>query len=90
MAAPAGSGRDAFEAVGGFDESFFCYCEDVDLGFRIRLAGGRAYQIGAAVFADAGRTTMRTGLPECKPRPSKTAADFKVFCKHEPQGDTKG
>jgi len=41
--------RDLFEAAGGFDESFFCYCEDVDLGFRIRLAGGKACQIGDAV-----------------------------------------
>ncbi len=31
--------RDLFEALGGFDEEFFCYTEDVDLGFRIRLAG---------------------------------------------------
>lgn len=31
--------RDAFEALGGFEERFFCYCEDVDLGFRLRRAG---------------------------------------------------
>jgi hypothetical protein len=31
--------RDAFEEVGGFDERFFCYFEDVDLAFRLRLRG---------------------------------------------------
>lgn len=40
--------RSAFEALGGFEESFFCYCEDIDLGFRLRLAGGRAVQVAAA------------------------------------------
>jgi len=33
--------RDAVRAVGGFDESFFAYLEDVDLGLRLRLAGWR-------------------------------------------------
>ena len=31
--------KELFERLGGFDESFFCYYEDIDLGFRIRLAG---------------------------------------------------
>lgn len=31
--------RKVFEKTGGFDESIFMYCEDVDLSWRIRLAG---------------------------------------------------
>ncbi len=42
---PCGAGavirRETFLNCGGFDEDFFCYCEDVDLGFRLRLLGER-------------------------------------------------
>jgi GT2 family glycosyltransferase len=31
--------RALFLELGGFDERFFCYCEDVDLGYRLRLRG---------------------------------------------------
>jgi GT2 family glycosyltransferase len=41
--------RAAFESAGGFDERYFCYLEDVDLAFRLRLAGGRCFQAGDAV-----------------------------------------
>jgi N-acetylglucosaminyl-diphospho-decaprenol L-rhamnosyltransferase len=40
--------RDRFLAVGGFEESFFCYCEDVDLAFRLRLRGERCVQVASA------------------------------------------
>jgi N-acetylglucosaminyl-diphospho-decaprenol L-rhamnosyltransferase len=40
--------RDAFEAASGFAEDFFCYLEDVDLGFRLRLAGHSCIQLANA------------------------------------------
>ena len=41
--------RADLEAVGGFDESYFCYFEDVDLAFRLRLAGLRCAYVPEAV-----------------------------------------
>jgi GT2 family glycosyltransferase len=41
--------REAFEEVDGFDEQFFCYFEDVDLGFRLRLRGHRCFYVHTAV-----------------------------------------
>ena len=46
--------RDVFEALGGFEERFFCYCEDVDLGFRLRLMGGRCVLEPRAVVRHVG------------------------------------
>lgn len=41
--------RRMLEDVGGFDEDFFAYCEDADLGFRARLRGWRCVYVPAAV-----------------------------------------
>ena len=51
--------REAFEQVGGFDDHFFpMYCDDVDISWRLRLAGWRvAHAPRAAVFHDK-RITM--------------------------------
>lgn len=46
--------REAFLSVDGFDEAFFCYLEDIDLGFRLRLAGYRCMLVPDAVAYHAG------------------------------------
>ena len=40
--------RSAFEEVGGFDEAYFMYAEDVDLCWRLGRAGWRAAYVPAA------------------------------------------
>lgn len=46
--------RSAWEQAGGLDDDFFCYMEDVDLGFRLRLLGWRARHVPASVCYHAG------------------------------------
>lgn len=46
--------REAFEALGGFEERFFCYYEDVDLAVRLRLAGWTVIQTPAARVRHVG------------------------------------
>lgn len=48
---------DALVNVGGFDEDYFCYVEDVDLGFRLRLAGYGAMYVPDAVVHHVGSAT---------------------------------
>ena len=50
---PSGSAalyrREMLDKVGTFDESFFLYCEDVDLGLRARWAGWECRYVEGAV-----------------------------------------
>ncbi|WP_411819431.1 glycosyltransferase family 2 protein [Hyphococcus formosus] len=46
--------RDIFEGLGGFDERFFCYGEDVDLGYRLLLSGGETVQLHDAIVRHEG------------------------------------
>lgn len=59
--------RVAFIESGGFDERYFCYHEDVDIGFRLRLLGEKCqFDPRAKVFHAGSAITGR-------------ASDFAVF-----------
>lgn len=52
--------RTAFEEVGGFDEGFFMYFEDVDLGYRLGRAGWRNRFTPAAEVTHTGGHSTAT------------------------------
>jgi GT2 family glycosyltransferase len=49
--------RSVIQELGGFDDDYFCYVEDVDLGFRIRLAGHRCLHVPRSVVRHVGSGT---------------------------------
>jgi len=46
--------RELFLEMGGLDERLFCYCEDVDLGYRLQLRGLSTLLVPAAVVRHVG------------------------------------
>lgn len=53
-AAAALYSREEFLKIGGFDEDYFSYFEDVDLGFRLRLNGAKCLYVPDAVVHHVG------------------------------------
>jgi GT2 family glycosyltransferase len=50
--------KEILEKLGGFDERFFAYLEDVDLGLRLQAAGCRGYYLPRAeLFHHGGATS---------------------------------
>jgi GT2 family glycosyltransferase len=62
--------RSEFLAVDGFDEDFFAYHEDVDLGFRLRLIGKRCLYVPQAVVYHVGSAS------------SSKKSDFSMYYGH--------
>jgi GT2 family glycosyltransferase len=55
--------RDAFDAVGGFDEAFFLYWEDADLCRRLGIAGWRVtYYPGCGITHRGGRSSRHRAI----------------------------
>lgn len=74
----------AFRAVGGFDESFFMYFEDVDLCLRLRRAGWRLAEEPAAVVRHAGGFARRAQVDEIY-RPSQ----LRYYALHRPRWEQR-
>jgi len=51
--------RTAFDNIGGFDDAFFMYFEDVDLGFRLGLGGWRNVFVPTATVEHEGGHATR-------------------------------
>jgi GT2 family glycosyltransferase len=56
--------KEMLEAVGGFDEDFFAYADDAELGLRARLAGWRSMYIPTAVVYHHLGSTLGRFSPE--------------------------
>ena len=54
---------EAFWQVGGFDESFFAHMEEIDLSWRLWLAGGRLRYTPDSVVYHLGGATLEMGSP---------------------------
>lgn len=46
--------RKALLAIGGFDEDYFCFGEDVDLGYRLRITGSVCRYVPEAIVEHVG------------------------------------
>ncbi len=58
--------REVFELIGGFDEKFETYLEDVDFGIRAQLAGFRCLYVPDAIIYHVGSATAGKRLSERK------------------------
>jgi GT2 family glycosyltransferase len=56
--------RSALEKVGGFDEAYFAYYEDIDWAFRAQLLGFRCRYVPSAILYHRGSATLGRGMSE--------------------------
>lgn len=56
--------REALDAVGGLDEAYYAYYEDVDWAFRAQLAGYRCRYVPRAIVYHRGSATLGRGMTE--------------------------
>jgi GT2 family glycosyltransferase len=76
--------REAFEAVGGFDEEFFMYSEEVDLCFRLRAEGWEVYFTPLAEVIHIGGASTTQNHPAMEVQ--RYAATRQFYRKHYSRG----
>ena len=54
--------RELFDDLGGYDESYLSFCEDVDLNVRARIAGWRFAYVPEAVVWHLGNASWQAGF----------------------------
>lgn len=58
--------KKVFDTIGLFDENFFAYLEDVDIGYRARLAGYKNYYCASSLVYHIGSATTGHGYNPLK------------------------
>jgi GT2 family glycosyltransferase len=59
--------RTTFEAIGGFDEQFFMYGEDLDLCYRVQQSGKKVYYVHETqIIHYKGESARRSDIDEVK------------------------
>lgn len=54
---------EVFHSLGGFDESYFAHMEEIDLGWRMQLAGWRLRVIPQSTVLHVGAATLKVDSP---------------------------
>ena len=73
--------RSAFDAIGGFDEGFFIYYEDIDLCYRMKRAGWRVVYYPLATITHAYKRASAEGF-FTKLKYIHTKSAMRFFMKH--------
>jgi GT2 family glycosyltransferase len=72
--------KDAFDAVGGFDERFFLYVEEVDLLRRMKDAGHETWFVPEVAVTHHSPNAARTPRPEVQRYSARGV--LRYFAKH--------
>lgn len=71
--------KKVFEEIGYFDEQFFAYLEDVDIGYRARIKGYTNHYCADAIIYHIGSATTGSGYNSIKVKLSSRNNVFLIY-----------